>query len=397
MPRFSQWRNGFPGLLWSIRQRESRMKLFTHWQLEGVDAPLLLKNASYRKEVVISEDYPLLVEFWDMIHAARPASAIFRIRADDGRRPLMLQGWPGPEEDLYSGFLKAAFFPGGYGAECYKAQLRMNVGDADYPVFTLDMQSHEIREANAAARGLFLGEGQASRTLTLRDAAPDDLGTQLFAAAEKAVKNDAWSGKLMLGNAERGLFSAHARLTPWGGHDGQVVRAALVNVDARQFPITQTEETDKALRPGGLRVAMEALYAQCGPEVDGMLLSHIQSNRGRVAVFGVGSAFKDLEWGALHAYEGTIAQDIERFGLSYLLVEDTQDSVKSIDWALFAPLGVRSYYAKPFYDEHGLLAVLILVSHRTKTFGPGADSHYADIDAAFGRLLQRWQPRPETP
>jgi hypothetical protein len=41
--------------------------------VDGVDVSLLLKNAGYRKQAVMPEDYPLLVEFWDMIHAARPA------------------------------------------------------------------------------------------------------------------------------------------------------------------------------------------------------------------------------------------------------------------------------------------------------------------------------------
>ena len=41
--------------------------------------------------------------------------------------------------------------------------------------------------------------------------------------------------------------------------------------------------------------------------------------------------FNGLPWGSTYAYEGTIAQDIERFGLSSLVVEDTLDSIKSIN------------------------------------------------------------------
>lgn len=76
------------------------------------------------------------------------------------------------------------------------------------------------------------------------------------------------------------------------------------------------------------------------------MLSHIQMNSGRVAVYGVGKVFESLEWGMQHAYEGTIAQDVERFGLHSLMVEDTLDSVKSIDWALFAPQGVPFLFRK---------------------------------------------------
>ncbi len=75
-------------------------------------------------------------------------------------------------------------------------------------------------------------------------------------------------------------------------------------------------------------------------------------------------------------------------------MEDTLNSVKSVDWALFAPQGVRSYYARPFYAEHGLHAVLILASRKAKTFGTDADARYADVAEAFGRLLRRWRQKP---
>ena len=76
MARFLQWRKGFPGLLWSICQRESRLEVFTRWRGAGFDAPQLLKNAAFRKQAVMEQDYPLLVEFWDMIHAGRPAGKV---------------------------------------------------------------------------------------------------------------------------------------------------------------------------------------------------------------------------------------------------------------------------------------------------------------------------------
>lgn len=389
MARFLQWRKGFPGLLWSICQRESRLEVFTRWRGAGFDAPQLLKNAAFRKQAVMEQDYPLLVEFWDMIHAGRPAAAIFRLKYDDGRTPLILQGWPEPEQDVYSGFLKEAFLPGSYNSACYNAQLQMRVGDADYPVFTVDLKKQKLCDVNTAAQMLFWGEEQAERVLVLKDVVPPSAMRVFLTAMEKAVERDAWSGKLLLGNAERGLFSAHVRLTLWGEPGKEVVRAALVKVDAK--PVKLEDDGALALCTGDLRPALEELHGLCKPEVDGLMLSHIQMGSGRVAVYGVGPVFEGLEWGTLHAYEGTIAQDIERYSLSSLIVEDTLDSVKSIDWALFAPLGVRSYFAKPFYAEHGLHAVLILASKRQRAFGADAETLYVDVSAAFGQIMLRWR------
>ena len=298
MARFLQWRKGFPGLLWSICQRESRLEVFTRWRGAGFDAPQLLKNAAFRKQAVMEQDYPLLVEFWDMIHAGRPAAAIFRLKYDDGRTPLILQGWPEPEQDVYSGFLKEAFLPGGYNSACYNAQLQMRVGDADYPVFTVDLKKQKLCDVNTAAQMLFWGEEQAERVLVLKDVVPPSAMRVFLTAMEKAVERDAWSGKLLLGNAERGLFSAHVRLTLWGEPGKEVVRAALVKVDAK--PVKLEDDGALALCTGDLRPALEELHGLCKPEVDGLMLSHIQMGSGRVAVYGVGPVFEGLEWGTLH-------------------------------------------------------------------------------------------------
>ena len=126
-------------------------------------------------------------------------------------------------------------------------------------------------------------------------------------------------------------------------------------------------------------------------ELDGLLFSDIQSHKGQVVVYGAGPAFRELRWGAEHAYEGTIAQDIERFGLRSLTVEDTLDSIKSIDWVLFAPHGIRSYFAKPFYTEQGLHAVLILASLRPGSFGADAETRFASLMGPFERLIGAWR------
>ena len=126
-------------------------------------------------------------------------------------------------------------------------------------------------------------------------------------------------------------------------------------------------------------------------ELDGLLFSDIQSHKGQVVVYGAGPAFRELRWGAEHAYEGTIAQDIERFGLRSLTVEDTLDSIKSIDWVLFAPHGIRSYFAKPFYTEQGLHAILILASLRPGSFGADAETRFASLMGPFERLIGAWR------
>lgn len=79
MQQLSHWIAGFPGLIWSIDIPRSRLHVFNEWSIPGLDVPRLLKDARYRKKAVRREDYSLLMEFWDMLAARRPAAVTFRL------------------------------------------------------------------------------------------------------------------------------------------------------------------------------------------------------------------------------------------------------------------------------------------------------------------------------
>ena len=84
MQQFSPWIAGFPGLIWSIDIPHSRLKVFNRWSIPGLDVPRLLKDARYRKKAVRREDHALLMEFWDMLTARRPAAVTFRLTSGNG-------------------------------------------------------------------------------------------------------------------------------------------------------------------------------------------------------------------------------------------------------------------------------------------------------------------------
>ena len=387
MQQLSTWLVGFPGLIWSVDIPRSRLRVFNQWPFPGLDAPRLLKDAPFRKKTVRREDYPLLVEFWDMLGARLPAAVSFHVNGVAS--PLIIQGWPGPDE-LYSGLLKEAFLPATYASGGFPGTCQMHLGGAGYPVFAFDAATGAILTANEAAGTLFgAGASLAKGGFFLADIVPGGRTGPLREAGEKALEEDVWAGTLTFGNAQGSTFRAKVRLTPCGG--GGAVRVALLNIpDSGGAAVTLRTEDD-GFDGVPLREGLERLYARHAEELDGLMFSDIRSARGRVVVHGVGPAFRNLDWGAVHAYEGTIAQDIERFGLHSLTVDETLDSIKTIDWVLFTPHGVRSYFAKPFYGPSGLHAVLILASLKPGTFGPDAERRFADIMYPFESLVASWR------
>lgn len=53
--------------------------------------------------------------------------------------------------------------------------------------------------------------------------------------------------------------------------------------------------------------------------------------------------------------------------------------------------GIRSYFAKPFYTEQGLHAILILASLRPGSFGADAETRFASLMGPFERLIGAWR------
>jgi hypothetical protein len=91
------------------------------------------------------------------------------------------------------------------------------------------------------------------------------------------------------------------------------------------------------------------------------------------------------------SYKGTIAEDINRFSLDYLVVDNTQDSMKPIDWALFVPRGIRSYFAMPFYSRNALRTVLILCATGPGRFADTPTDLFMDLFKAMNEAVRAWR------
>ncbi|NVK18337.1 MAG: hypothetical protein HWE30_06570 [Methylocystaceae bacterium] len=131
------------------------------------------------------------------------------------------------------------------------------------------------------------------------------------------------------------------------------------------------------------------------PEFDSILFSDVNLKDKKVTVYSHGAPFAELEQEKTYPYEGTIAENIVTFKLDHLIVDDTLDSIKPIDWALFIPAGIRSYYAKPIFNVGKIESVLILCSTRPKAFSEEQTKEFTDVFKSFQSALQQWRNQPE--
>ena len=389
---FSLWASGFPGLLWEVEHRRSRIRLLNGWMLPalGENTSRLLKDAQFRRRVVMKSDHTLLGEFWEMVTSRQAAMVSFRLN-DNPHQAYLLQGWPGPHDpEKYFGLLKESVLPATFVANGTAGTCQLALGHAQYPVLVLSLDEKEIVTCNEAAQALFAGAARGGGDFMLEDIAPGEMGETLLGSCRHALEKEIWAGTLMLRSGSGSILGSKVRISPCStGTD--IVRIALLNIPETPASCSLVSCPEGEGEIPSLKEGLERLLARC-PGVEGLMFSDIQSIRGMVEVYGVGRLFSSLSWGASHAYEGTIAQDIERFSLDSLTVEDTLDSIKSIDWAMFIPCGVRSYFAKPFYSAEGLHAVLIFAFAAPSPGGFG-EAAFRPLYESFARLVSSWRAK----
>lgn len=395
------WIAVFPGLMWVIELPRSRISLLNNWQhpLLGDETSRLIKDSFFRKEWIVREDLALVAEFWDVMANRQPAAVTFRLKKapDD---PFLLQGWPHPDNPTaYMGLLKQAFIPQPFALGVNLGSCQMALTRSSYPVLLLDSSTEQIITCNKAAMSLFAIDRDSRRGLS--DIAPGALRALACEAIARAIEEDVWGGILTLRGASGTSFSAKVRISPAMEKLRQVVRIAFLEGPSPDAALAATPEPlneagKRALQnvreAGSFRGALEALLRSFADNaVEALMFSDIKALLGRVEVYAVGKPFATREWGGRYAYDGTIAQDIERFDLCSLIVDDTLDSIKSIDWVLFNPRGIRSYFAKPFFAQGRLESVLILASTRVRQFSAEAEQTYSVMFPAFEEAVRLWR------
>jgi hypothetical protein len=127
------------------------------------------------------------------------------------------------------------------------------------------------------------------------------------------------------------------------------------------------------------------------PLFDAVMYADVHLKKGKVDVYARGDAFKTLKPGTAYDYEGTISQLVWEKQLPYVILEDTLASTKTIDWALFIPHGIRSYFAKPFFHGGKLQSLLILCSTRANHFSEARLDLYEVFYPAFLKGLRNWR------
>ena len=397
-----------PALLWQLDVRKNELTFFNEPStVLGDRIPLILKNPTFAREALLPEDRDRFFKCFEKIRAAQAGAAIVRVRESDGLvRWILLMGRPEPGVTArcigliaeLSGLADLVLGP------AWEAGVDEKIELFDNPVLLFDFRHKRVVHANSAARA-FLGGRLADRPgLMFEDLLSPDIATTSSEIFEGLIFANQWSGALVVTDGHAQARECAARVRSLSHHDERLLWVSLVPSLLDDEQAGEDDPSELAI-PAAIAAAFETAgsikallgafldHQPAGVRVDGVLRSRIFGSENRVVVTGAGEPFLTMPTPETFPYEGSIAENIARFGLDHLIVEDTSRSIKPIDWVLFIPKGIRSYFAKPFFERGVLKNVFIVCSTDVGRFTERNVRCYmplfGSLEQAFNRLEER--------
>ncbi len=401
--------NDFPALLWRIEIKKARIEFLNDNIMisPGVDGAQLLKNTTYRNNIILPEGTRQFDKFMDSAKEGKDAATVFRVKNQNGKLTwLKLTGAINRNDPrYYYGYLlnvddTVSVIKGILGMDL---DLELMIEDSENAVFIFNYETLDILCANTAAMNLFGISETDFGTLPLSKLSHDLMNQPLDSVYKELPVARSWRGSLSLHSMDqKKQIQAESVLRYMVHNDQQLVRVSLQGIKAieqdrlpvQDFNSEEIEVLKGKLEPlDDIAEIMEACITShlISEHYDAILFSDIYIRKNMVMVYWGGEPFINLSQAESFSYKGTIAEDINRYSLEYLIVDDTQDSIKPIDWALFVPHGIRSYFAYPFYSRSVLRTVLILCSTKTACFTGKKPTDFQVLFETINTAIRSWR------
>jgi PAS domain-containing protein len=409
----------FPALLWRIDIVGNRIEYLNNHSVRGLGrkSGLLLQNIEFRDQTVVSEDLALLEQFMTSVKNGETAATIFRIKTQDNEIVWIKVTGVACRRNprYYLGFMLDVTDTSEIVQSISEqdAEFMAMIEMVDNPVVLVNPQDKTIIASNAAARDVFLCKPDELSRMVFSDLYHPSMENHISRIYEALIFEKKWEGRLIFQRKRGSAFSGDVVMRHLFCKGMRLFRVSIHNIamnDGRpEVPLTDAmppslpgeqqykQFSDALVKQIGAKsdmaLILQTILDHQGPgcHFDAILYSDIYIKKKKVVVYTAGEAFAAMEQGQDFSYEGTIAENIDRFKLDYLIVDDTFASIKAIDWALFIPNGIRSYYAMPFYERNVMRTVLIFCSRKRNVFTPQDANAYAVHYKAFLHGLSNWR------
>ncbi len=392
--RIYQYLENTGTLFWEIDLIKNKIHLLNDVQIPGLgsNTGLLLKNPGFSREVILPEDYPCFESFHKGMKTGKKASIVFRVKSDSGIvRWLSLTGYPDiSNNSVYTGILRdiTDITSQVRAIDKENSGLETKIEIFDIPVILIDFAGKLIKKVNRKACDEFGFTKDELTTMHIDDLFGNNDFDYLQSIYESLIFYQRWDGAINYADSRGQLLAGDTKIRSISSRGENFLWIAvnrLRKIDSRTAAAAEVREISEAADCSDpLNSELKALASQTEDireflnlvlkkklneeQIDSLMFSDIMLRENQVKVYAAGPPFDSLEDGRTFPYEGTIAENIVKYNLSHLIVDDTFESIKPIDWALFIPYGISSYYAVPFYVEGNLDTVIIFCSSEKDRF-----------------------------
>jgi len=386
----------FPALLWRIDIIHNKIEYLNNYQITGLgnQSGLILQNINFSQKIIIKEDMHLFSQFLRAVRRGETAATIFRIKnKNEGVTWIKLTGTVARENPrYYLGYMLDISDTVGIVQDIIESETdaEVMIEQIEHPVILIDTYDKTILEHNSAARKLFCYSKKTFSKLTFFDLFHSSAKNHINQIYDETIFKKKWQGNLPFQRSKKEPFKADVVIRNLYLKGVRIFQLSIhgVDLDEKKFQaMTETNrKTSKHLdivhrnyvaqlmeklkhesdMPAILQTLLDNQYGHMN--FDFIIYSDVYKKKNKVAVYAASKFPNTMKQGETFSYEGTIAQNIDRYMLEHLIVEDTFSSIKAIDWALFVPQGLRSYFAKPFYDRKVMRTVLVLCSTKKNMF-----------------------------
>lgn len=407
------------GRFWRMKTADRKIEFLNDVDPAGLghNAEGLLQDLVWAQKVVVEEDFFRFKLFIKAMREGSEASAVFRFRENkkqSNRLWLKIVGKPAEDDpSYYYGCIRDITRDVDFINHLLEKDLERQtmIESENLPVLLVDMETRTVISRSTFAYDLFEYNFHEFNEIRFQDLYPPDQGSQVSRVYETCLLEGHWEGSLTLVKKGNVSFDARVKLKRLSLRDRNLLKISILSVRRRpsgeegvpaSLPIDtrDREQFQQELRAGmeskyEIGDVLEALLAHPYSETlfDAVMYADIYVKKGKVVVYASGDPFQNFKSGSSYDYEGTVSQSIRENRLEFLILEDTLESTKPIDWALFIPHGIRSYFAKPFHHGSSLRTLLIFCSTEANRFSETDINLYELYYPAFLQGLRNWRKK----
>jgi hypothetical protein len=370
----------------------------------GEQAKSVLQNPGLARQMIFKEDRERFFHCFDQIRNRQPSACTFRMRSSNGTTGwFKIMAMPDPAFPTCAVGLLMDI--GSHVNTILSIEGRPGLSDKidllDDPVLLIRFSDRKVFMANQAAQRMLHYPAKDIPTLDFDRILQKNSGAKLFQIYEGLIFSDCWNGELSMTDSMGRHHQCMARIQAIARDEENLLWVTLTHMNSclacKGIPVRGNEsvpslEIIEAMRTcTTIKELLKTMLNALPPNspTDAIMLSRIFIAENKVLVTGAGGPFETIPENHTHPYEGSIAENIVRFNLPHHVVMETSKSIKPIDWALFIPRGIHSYYAQPFFDNDVLTNVLIFCSSLPGNYDPDAPAPLHELYPEFLNGLKR--------